>query len=514
MSYRQIVTLTLLGCFLAAVMLDLALAQRWLGAAKQWLVSDLNLFFVGLASLCLPIALWVGLDPRFNLRLGADDERPAFGRLSWFAMLFSAGLATGMVYWATAEPLTHFQANPHLQGAAPLSYEAAVSAVVLTVLHWGLHGWAFYVLVGLGIALACYRHQQPLALRSALWPLLGDRTHGPLGATVDVIGVLGTVFGVATSIGLAVAGMNAALSNLFGIDNTLAVQLSIVAGVALLGMASVLSGVSQGIRRLSVVNLWLSLGLMLAVLCIAPTFKVLTMMAHVVGEYLMQALPMAAWSADSAADLQWQGDWTVFYWGWWLAWAPFVGLFVARISKGRTVREFVLGVLLVPTLVVIVWMSIFGGAALLYELEGAASGSLLAVVNADYSVGTTVLIERMGVLVVPLTALVAVLLFSWLITSLDSATLVICHLLSGTAADGPQASEAATGFVGKVLWSVLLGGVTAALMLLGGVSALQSASIVVGLPVGLVMLLVIAALLRGLLATRQAEAVLATRPPG
>ncbi|MFK7915791.1 MAG: BCCT family transporter [Pseudomonadales bacterium] len=498
MTPRQGVALALISAFIAVVILDLPTAQRWLDAGKDWLVNDFNLFFVGLASLCVPVALWIGLDPRFNVRLGADNETPAFGRLSWFAMLFSAGLASGMIYWATAEPLTHFQANPHLHGAAPLTYAAGVSAITLTVLHWGLHGWAFYVLAGLGIALACYRDQQPLALRSALWPLLGERTHGPLGITVDLIGVLGTVFGVATSVGLAVAGMNAALANLFGIDNSISVQLGIVALVVLLGLGSVLSGVSQGIRRLSVANLVLSLVLMIAVLLIAPTFDVLAMVLAVAGEYLLQSLPMAAWSASTAADLQWQGDWTVFYWGWWLAWTPFVGLFVARISRGRTVREFVLAVLLVPTVVVIVWMSIFGGAALQYELAGASGGSLLDVVNADYSVGTTALIEGMNVLVVPLTALIAVLLFSWLITSLDSATLVICHLLEGDAHRLPGASVS-PGAWSKVLWSVLLGGVTAALMLIGGVGALQSASIVVGLPVGLVLILVIVALVRGLL---------------
>ena len=403
-----------------------------------------------------------------------------------------------MIYWATAEPLTHFQANPHLQGAAPLTREAGVAAITLTVMHWGLHGWAFYVLVGLGIALACYRDQQPLALRSALWPLLGSKTHGPLGISVDIIGVLGTVFGVATSIGLAVAGMNVALANLFGIANSLTVQLWIVALVVVLGLGSVLSGVSRGIRHLSVGNLWLSLVLMFAVLLIAPTLKVLAMVAEVFWQYLLQALPMGAWVASEPADLQWQGDWTVFYWGWWLAWTPFVGLFVARISQGRTVREFVLGVLLVPTLVVVIWMSIFGGAALLFELDGPGGGSLLAVVNADYSVGTTALIEAMGVLVLPLTALIAVLLFSWLITSLDSATLVICHLLGGDR-DPASHEVASPGALSKVLWSALLGAVTGALMLICGVGALQSASIVVGLPVGLVLILVIVALLRTLL---------------
>lgn len=493
MSQRQIVPIAMIVGFVAVVALDLTAAQRWLEAGKVWLVNDLNLFFVGLASVCLPVALWIGLDPRCNVRLGPDNARPAFGRWSWFSMLFSAGLASGLVYWATAEPLTHFQANPHLHGAEPLTPAAGVAAITLTVLHWGLHGWAFYVLAGLAIALSAYRDQQPLALRSALWPLLGDRTHGLMGTVVDVIGVLGTVFGVATSLGLALAGMNAALVRLFGLASSDAMQLGILGLVIVFGMLSVLSGVGRGIRQLSLVNLWLSLLLLLAVLFIGPTAVLLGTVVDVFASYVLNAVPMAAWSASSAADLQWQGDWTVFYWGWWLAWTPFVALFIARISRGRTVREFVLGVLLVPTLVVIVWMSVFGGAALSLEQIDAGSGSLLPVINADYSVGTSALISALGILVTPLLGLVALLLFSWLITSLDSATLVVCHL-TGSAIDPDRGVSA----LNKVLWSTLIGAVTAALILIGGVSALQAASIIIGLPVGLVLILMVIALLRSL----------------
>lgn len=499
---RQWLALSAIALFICAVTLDLAATQIALNAVKEFLVRDFAGFFTGLATLCLPLVLWLGLDPRTNIKLGPPDARPVFSRLSWFAMLFSAGLASGLVYWATAEPLTHFQQNPHLGTVAPGTAVAAVSAITLTVVHWGLHGWAFYVLVGLAIAIAVYRHDQPLALRNALWPLLCARSHGPLGIAIDLIGVLGTVFGVATSIGLAVAGMNVALAKLGGFEPSLNQQLLIVAGVGLLGLLSVLSGVARGIRRLSVVNLWLSLLLLAAVLTIGPTGFLLQTMAAVAVDYGVNAVPMVLWTATEPSDQQWQGDWTIFYWGWWLAWTPFVGMFIARISAGRSVREFVLGVLLVPTLVVLVWMSVFGGAALYNELPTTvgAADSLLPAVNADYSVGTTALIEQLGVLVLPLTVLLAVLLFSWLITSIDSATLVICHLLGGGG------NDLHVTVANKWLWSCLLALVTGALMLMGGVPALQAASIVVGLPVGLVLIAIALSLVKVLFSE--------PRPPG
>ncbi|MGI9323800.1 MAG: BCCT family transporter [Pseudomonadales bacterium] len=499
---RQWFALLSIALFIAAVAVDLDATQVALNAVKEFLVRDFAIFFTGLATVCLPLVVWLGLDPRANIRLGPPGSRPVFSRLSWFSMLFSAGLASGLVYWATAEPLTHFQQNPHLGNAEPGTAVAAISAITLTVVHWGLHGWAFYVLVGLAIAIAVYRYDQPLALRSALWPLLGARSHGPVGIGIDLIGVLGTVFGVATSIGLAVAGMNVALANLGGFEPSLQQQLVIVAGVGILGLMSVLSGVARGIRRLSVVNFWLSMLLLGAVLIIGPTRFLLQTIGDVAVDYGAKAVPMVLWTATDPGDQQWQGDWTIFYWGWWLAWAPFVGLFIARISAGRSVREFVLGVLLVPTLVVIVWMSVFGGAALYNELPQTpnATTSLLPLVNADYAVGTTALIEQLGVLVLPLTVLLAVLLFSWLITSIDSATLVICHLLGGGGKD------LHVSVMSKWLWSCLLALVTGALMLMGGVPALQAASIAVGLPVGLVLIVIVLSLVKVLFSE--------PRPPG
>jgi choline/glycine/proline betaine transport protein len=293
----------------------------------------------------------------------------------------------------------------------------------------------------------------------------------------DLVGVIGTVFGVATSIGLAVAGMNAAMNQLFGFAINVTNQLVIVGLVSALGIGSVISGVAHGIRRLSELNVYLSAGLLLAVLAIGPTAYLLGFVVSSFGDYVTRVIPMGIWTAQTQADQDWQSAWTVFYWGWWLAWAPFVGLFIARVSRGRTVREFVAGVMLVPSLSVIVWMSIFGGAAVHGELFG--STSIIEQVNADYSIGTVSVIERLGVLVPLLVAVIGFLLFTWLITSIDSATLVICTLLER---DRERISVAQ-----KVLWGLLVGVVTGLLLYVGGITALQSASIVFGLPIGFIV---------------------------
>jgi hypothetical protein len=263
MAPREWVAVLVIGSFVVGTATNLDIASDVFIAARDYVVATFDWFFTGVASCALLAAIWIGVDPRFNVRLGEDHERPEFTNLAWFAMLFSAGLASGVLYWATAEPILHFQGNPHLamEGAVPLSPQAAQTAVTLTIFHWGLHGWGFYVLTGLGIAYFAFRRGLPLALRSALYPVLGEHIHRWPGLLVDLIGVMGTVFGVATSIGLAVAGMNAAMNQLFGIAINITNQLAIVGLVSALGVMSVISGVSRGIRRLSELNVYLSAGL-------------------------------------------------------------------------------------------------------------------------------------------------------------------------------------------------------------------------------------------------------------
>ncbi len=458
--------------------------------AKDWVVHRFDWLFVAITSLALFAVVAIAVHPGARLRLAVGDEPPEFGRLAWFAMLFSAGLASGLLYWAAAEPVLHFQANPFLApaGIEPGSGAAVQTALRITVLHWGLHGWAFYVIVALAIGIYSYRHGRPLTFRTALTPVLGERwvDRWP-GRAADLLALFGTVCGVATSLGLAAAGMNATLSRLVGIDVGVGHQVTIVFGVCALGVLSAVSGLARGIRRLSEVNVWVSLLLLVAVAALGPTRFLGELFVRTVADYAYHLVPVGAWLAETAPDREWQASWTVFYWGWWLAWTPFVSLFIARISRGRSVREFVLAVMLVPTLVIIVWMSILGGTALHQEL--AEPGAVSAAVNRDYSLGIVTLIANLGPAAPqrPLVAIAAFLLFTWLITSLDSATLVLCHLLGAPETAAP-----------KVFWGTTLAAVTCALLLVGGVPALQAASIVVGLPLAALVALVVGGLLWGL----------------
>ncbi|MEN8181706.1 MAG: BCCT family transporter [Myxococcota bacterium] len=447
-------------------------------AAKDWVIQHFDWLFILVATLSIAGVAGLAIHPRANVRLGPEDSRPEFGNLSWFAMLFSAGLASGLLYWATAEPILHRQGNPFLEGPGAVPGDAATTmAMRLTVLHWGLHGWAFYVLAGLGIAIYSYRHDRPLTFRSALYPVLGAKhvDRWP-GLAVDLIALFGTICGVATSIGISAAGMNATLGSLLGLQVSISSQIAIVFGVCVLGILSALSGLDRGIRRLSELNVWVSGLLLVVFVLLGPTVFLGGLLVETVIDYVIYVLPTGLWLADTPEQQDWQASWTVFYWGWWLAWTPFVGVFIARISKGRTLREFAVAVMLVPTLVILVWMSVLGGTALYQEL--AVPGSVSVAVNRDYSLGIVAVIENLGrpVIGTLLTLTAAFLLFTWLITSLDSATLVICHLLG--ADEAPPA---------KVFWGLALAAVTAVLLLVGGLPALQASSIVIGFPLAGIM---------------------------
>ncbi len=478
---RSLLAATLLLVFVLAAVASIETANAALVATKDWVIGRFDWLFVLVATFSVLAVAVLAIHPRTNLRLGPPDSRPEFGTLAWFAMLFSAGLASGLLYWAAAEPILHQQANPFLSEAGgPQQGTAVTTAMRLTVLHWGLHGWAFYVLAGLGIAVAAYRHDLPLTFRSALLPILGKRNldRWP-GHLVDLIALFGTVCGVATSIGLSAAALNATLGSLVQLDVNVQNQIVIVFGVCMLGILSALSGLARGIRRLSEVNLWVSLLLLLAFVALGPTGFLADLFVGTVVDYVSNVVPTGMWLAETEANQAWQADWTVFYWGWWLAWTPFVGVFIARISRGRTLREFAIAVMLVPTFVTLVWMTVFGGTALHQELV--SPGAVSAAVDEDYSLGIVAVIEnlaRPGISTL-LMATATFLLFTWLITSLDSATLVICHLL------GAGESQPA-----KTFWGLALAAVTAVLLLVGGLQALQAASIVIGLPLaGIVLLL-------------------------
>jgi choline/glycine/proline betaine transport protein len=409
-------------------------------------------------------------------------------------MLFSAGLGPGLLYWGTAEPITHFAGNPFLAltGAEAGTVDAGMPAMIVTIFHWGLHGWGMYVIGGLAIAIGAYRYDRPLTFSTALVPLLGEKAiKGPAGTCIDMIALFGTVFGVATSIGITVGIMNASIEPLTGLTFNLENQIGFLVIVACLGVFSAVSGVARGIRRISEINIWVSLALLIMFVLIGPTLFQLSALLENFFAYAAAVLPMGFYMAGDESGTSWQSGWTVFYWGWWLAWTPFVALFVARISRGRTIREFILGVLFAPTLVVIIWMSVFGGTAISVELS--QPGSISTAAAQDYSLAMAATIKALPLAEIHalLFLIVSFLLFTWLITSLDSATLVICHILN---------SDLIVGM--KVLWGFMLSAVAGTLLIIGGIEALQAASIIIGLPMAFVMLMVVAALCRWVLGHR------------
>jgi choline/glycine/proline betaine transport protein len=485
--------------------LNVDLANVVYETIKYWITSTLGWYYVSVVSIILFFSFWLMFSKYGDVKLGGDDEKPEFSTFSWFCMLFSAGLGLGLLYWSVAEPIYHFQENPFIEiaGIEPLTGEAAQVAIRLTLFHWGLHGWAVYVLVGLTLAYFAYRKGLPLAMRSALYPVLGERIYGPYGHAADLLAVFGTVFGLATSLGLGATAVNAGFERLFGLDLSVANQLILIAVISVVGTLSAVSGVGRGVRILSELNIWLSVLLLLLFVFVGPTGYLLGLYVTSIGDYLWNVIPMGFWT-DPDPNRDWQSWWTIFYWGWWVAWCPFVGIFIARISRGRTIREFVWGVMLAPSLLTFLWMCIFGGNALFMELHGA--GGIVEAVNQDYSLGLFKTIEQLfaPAFVWSVAALTTFLLISWFVTSSDSGTLVICTMLSMGDAHPPQRF--------RIFWGLGEGFVAGVLLLAGGLQALQSASIAAGVPLSVILLFMMYGLVKTLREDHAKAPVVASGP--
>ncbi|MBP2367883.1 BCCT family transporter [Pseudonocardia parietis] len=435
-------------------------------------------------------AIWMGVSRFGNITLGHEDEPPEFGLLSWFSMLFAAGMGIGLVFYGVAEPLTFATSDPK-PGTDASGAELAQLGMAQTFMHWGLHAWAVYAVIGLAVAYAIHRRGRPVSIRWALEPLLGDKVKGWAGDLIDVLAIIGTVFGLATSLGLGVQQIAtglAAMGVLTEPGDLVLVVLIVI--IALLAVVSVVTGVARGIRWLSNINLSLAGVLLIAVLVLGPTLFLIRDFVQSLGVYLSNVLDMtfdaAAYTGE--AGQVWQGTWTIFYWGWWISWAPFVGVFIARISRGRTIREFIAGVLLVPTVVGFLWFAVMGGAAIHRQLLGA--GDL-------WSEGQDVVAEEalFDVLAgLPLGSILSVLAIVivaiFFVTSADSGALVIDMLASGGHPDPPIWS--------RVLWVALLGLVAIGLLLAGGLEALQAGAITTALPFSVVLILMCIATYRAL----------------
>ncbi|WP_026531745.1 BCCT family transporter [Arthrobacter sp. H41] len=456
-------------------------ASTLFGSIQANVIGAFGWYYVAIVAFFVVFALWMGLSRFGDIRLGKDDDKPEFSLMSWFALLFAAGMGIGLVFWGVAEPLNHFAApRPGVEGTG---IELAQQALTQTFLHWGLHAWSIYVVVGLAIAYAVHRRGRPISIRWALEPLLGDRVRGRWGDAIDVVALVGTLFGVATSLGLGVLQMSAGLDTANILAATQATQIGLIVCITALTLVSVISGIGKGMKWLSNINLVLAALLLLIVLFAGPTLFLLREFVQSLGNYLQNVVGLTfnTLAFSEAEGVAWQSAWTTFYWGWWISWAPFVGIFIARISKGRTVREFVAGVLLVPTFVTFLWFSVLGGSALYRELFGAGG-----LVGEDGTVDTNnalfaLLTDLPGGSVLLLGAIILIAIF--FITSADSGALVMSMISTG---GDPNPKNWIRAF-----WAVLAALVAIALLLVGesGLASIQTAAILTALPFSVVMVL-------------------------
>lgn len=458
--------------------------------AADWLKENLGWFYILGITVFLVFLIWIAMSRFGRIRLGGDDERPEHSTATWFAMLFAAGIGTILMFWGVAEPLNHF-ANPPRAGTEPLSNDAAREAMAFTFYHFGLHTWTIFALPGLAFAYFIYKRKLPARLSSILAPLIGTRIYGPIGRIVDVVAVVGTVFGVAVSIGLGTMQISAGLNRLYGFDESVSVQVLLIIIVSLIACVSVALGLDKGIKRLSNLNIVAAVLLLIFVLVAGPTLYLLRGTIEAIGGYLAELPRLALWNDAFDENPGWQGGWTVFYWAWTITWAPFVGIFVARISRGRTIREFVGGVLALPVAFSLIWFGIFGMASFRAEQE---HGKLVDVV-VDQGDVPGALFEFLSHFpfapVLSLFSVIIVVIF--FTTSMDSSSMVLDMMALG--------DENKSNPVQRVVWAVLTG-LVAAILLVGageaGLTALQDTITVVGLPFFVLGFIMMISLVKGI----------------
>jgi choline/glycine/proline betaine transport protein len=463
------------------------------GVIFNFIGANFGWFYLLVVNVFIVVLLYFALGKYGNIRIGGVEAEKEFSDFSWMAMLFSAGMGIGLMFFSVLEPVFYFNSVPGFWGVESNTGAAASAAMAQTFFHWGFHPWAVYGLVGLGLAFFSFNRGLPLTFRSIFWPLLGDRIYGWPGHVIDLVTVFATLFGLATSLGLGVAQVNSGLQyvsvDILGVLGSFPVgtgpQIALIAGITAIATLSVAAGLDGGVKRLSTLNLYLMLALLGFLLIVGPTVFVLGSWIEGLGAYLGNIIPLGFYRGSMGAGGGTVTAWTVFYWGWWIAWSPFVGMFIARISKGRTVREFVLGVLFLPSLFSTLWLATFGGSALAGSVTSEGTG---AVVGAYGDLGYTAF-ETLGMFVMlnqyPLGAISAslatLLVITFFVTSSDSGSLVIDHLTSGGKHDVPRTQ--------RIFWAVTEGLVAAILLWGGGLEALQTAAITTGLPFAAILLL-------------------------
>lgn len=431
----------------------------------------------------LLFCIYLGFSRFKNIRLGGPDCKTEFSTWAWLCMLFNAGIGLVLMFYSVAEPILHFSNPPYGEADTLL---AAKNALNISYLHWGFHGWAIYALMGLSIAFFSYNRGLPLGIRWILYPLLGDRLKGPIGHFIDIMAVVATMFGLATTLGLGIQHINSGMHYLFGLTESAMVQVILIAIITMCATASVVSGLHKGIQMLSKIASVMAIMLMAFMLIVGPTLFILGSTVQSAGYYLQSLIGTGTWM-EVYQGTHWMDSWTFFYWAWWFAWAPFVGLFIARISKGRTIKEFMFGVVLAPTAAIIAWISIFGSTAFHIELFG--PGGITEAVNENIATALFSLLEHFPISLFSIffVVIAGVIFF---VTSSDSGSLVIDFITSG----GREKTDLRL----RVFWALLEGVVAAALVWGGGLIALQTGSLVTGLPVCILMLIVCYSILKAL----------------
>ena len=459
-------------------------AANLFSGIKGWISEYTGWFLVLTMNVVLATCIGIMFSPLGKLRIGGADAEPEFTYVSWIAMLFSAGMGIGLLFYGVAEPMFHYVANPLSE---PGTIASAKAAMQLTYLHWGFHPWAIYALIGLGIAFFGFTKGLPLSIRNIFYPVLKERIYGGFGNAIDILATISCLFGVATSLAFGVQQVNAGLSHLFGIPQNANVQVILIAFITALATWSVVRGLEGGIKLLSNINIGLALLLMLFVFLLGPTLFVLNGLVENFGNYIQNFFKLGFWNETYTDGGKWQNGWTIFYWAWWIAWCPFVGMFIARVSYGRTLREYLACVLVVPTLVTLAWMTVFGNSAI--YIERFMGGGMAKAVQENIPVSLFVFLESFPFsLITSLLAMVVVIFF--FVTSSDSGSMVIDIITAGGNPDPPKPQ--------RLFWAILEGTVAAVLLLGGGMVALQTAAISTGLPFAIVMFFMCFSVIKGL----------------
>ena len=476
-------TVAIIVIFLAVVVLAPNSFELITQQLNQWVTDSFSWFYVLSVAIFLILLIYIALSDMGKIKLGPDHSQPAYSHASWFAMLFTAGMGIGLMFFGVAEPVMHYVSPP--TGDAE-TIQSAQQAMRVTFFHWGLHAWAIYTVVGLSLAYFTYRHNLPLKIRSSLYPIIGKKIYGPLGDAVDTFATIGTVFGVATTLGFGVTQINAGLNYLFGIEQSATIQVILIVVVSAMASMSVFLGLDKGIKRLSELNLILALILLLFVFFASSSIYLLQTTIQNAGQYISNLFAMT-FNLYAYQPNGWIGGWTIMYWAWWISWSPFVGMFIARVSKGRSIREFIVGVLLIPTGFTLIWMGFMGNAAL-YSILHEANHALVLAVQQDSSVALFEFLHSLPFSAV-MSVLATLLVMLFFVTSADSGALVTDYL-TAKSENSPMWQ--------RLFWTVLMAVLAIVLLLVGGLSALQSATMMSALPFTFILLLICWGLLKAL----------------